>query len=203
MFGSLRRWVTLLVFASPAPFSPACPRWTTASVACRRLAGTRKTCGEETCRHDICNEREVKAAAEACGNGMATSGVSTSTWTTVGLHQTEIRAHYAHMGQGGSVTSALIEWLHERGLKFGLYTSAGNIVLVRRGATDSRSRGHYDADAKAFAAWGVDYVKLDWCGDIKKQVLKGKSAHVDFARAMNASGRAMFLEVVAGYFFLR
>ena len=32
---------------------------------------TWKTCGEETCGHDVCNEREVKAAAEAMlSNGM-------------------------------------------------------------------------------------------------------------------------------------
>ena len=35
------------------------------------------------------------------------------------------------------------------------------------------SRGHYDLDAATFASWGVDYVKLDWCGDIKDQVFQG------------------------------
>ena len=64
------------------------------------------------------------------------------------------------------------------------------------------SRGHYTLDARTFAEWRVDYVKLDWCGDIKKEPKQGKAAHEAFARAMNASGRAMFLEVVAGYFFL-
>lgn len=45
-------------------------------------------------------------------------------------------------------------------------------------------------------------VKLDWCGDIKKQVFKGAQAHRDFAAAVNATGRTMHIEVVAGYFFL-
>ena len=48
----------------------------------------------------------------------------------------------------------------------------------------------------------AQYIKLDWCGDIKKQVFDGSSAHRDFANAVNKSGRAMYLEVVAGYFFL-
>ena len=99
---------------------------------------------------------------------------------------------------------ALVNWLHTRGLKFGLYTSAGNQTCSSGGRSHPipGSRGHYEIDAKAFASWNVDYVKFDWCGDIKKQLLEGKQAHIDFARAMNASGRAMFLEVVAGYFFL-
>ena len=48
----------------------------------------------------------------------------------------------------------------------------------------------------------MDYVKFEWCGDIKDQVLQGKTAHQQWAKAMNSSGRAMYLEVVAGFFFL-
>jgi len=64
------------------------------------------------------------------------------------------------------------------------------------------SRDHYPLDARTFARWNVSYVKLDWCGDIKDEIAQGRKAHVDFAAAMNASGRAMYLEVVAGYWFL-
>ena len=54
----------------------------------------------------------------------------------------------------------------------------------------------------SLARFVAQYIKLDWCGDIKKQVFDGSSAHRDFANAVNKSGRAMYLEVVAGYFFL-
>ena len=37
----------------------------------------------------------------------------------------------------------------------------------------------------------------DWCGDIKDRVLQGAAAHRAFGAAVNASGRPMFLEVVA------
>lgn len=79
-------------------------------------------------------------------------------------------------------------------------TSAGNQTCSSGGRpiTVPGSRGHYELDAKTFAEWGVDYVKFDWCGDIKDQILQGKTAHKEWAAAMNASGRAMFLEVVAG-----
>jgi alpha-galactosidase len=98
----------------------------------------------------------------------------------------------------------LIEWLHARKFKFGLYTSAGNTTCSSGGRPYPipGSKGHYGQDAKTFASWEVDYVKFDWCGDIKKDLAAGKKAHVDFANAMNVSGRPMFLEVVAGYFFL-
>ncbi len=52
-----------------------------------------------------------------------------------------------------------------------------------------------------FAGWGVDYIKLDWCGDIKDDVLQGRPAHAEFAAAVVAANRSMFLEVVAGYWF--
>ena len=62
---------------------------------------------------------------------------------------------------------------------------------------------------------GVDYVKLDWCGDIvsgdldlfalacmhsspifqKDEVWMGAAAHRQFAAALNRTGRPMYLEV--------
>lgn len=54
---------------------------------------------------------------------------------------------------------ALGEYLHRRGLKFGIYTSAGVQTCMRReGSYDFEGR-----DVKLFASWGVDFVKVDWC----------------------------------------
>ena len=98
---------------------------------------------------------------------------------------------------------ALIDWLHERHFKFGLYTSAGNQTCSSGGRPEKipGSRGHYDLDAATFASWGVDYIKLDWCGDIKYDIPGGHAAHLDFANAVLKTNRSMFLEVVAGYWF--
>lgn len=169
---------------------------------------TWKTCGENTCGHDVCNEQEVKSVAQA----MLTNGMTALGYDYVNLddcwaspdRDPETTALTWDAARFPSGIPALVDWLHARGLKFGLYTSAGNATCSSGGRPRPipGSRDHYDIDAKTFASWNVDYVKFDWCGDIKKQVLKGKQAHVDFARAMNSSGRAMFLEVVAGYFFL-
>ena len=52
------------------------------------------------------------------------------------------------------------DYVHKLGLKFGIYASAG---YTNCAATSAGSYGHYVQDAQAFANWGVDYVKLDWC----------------------------------------
>ena len=55
---------------------------------------------------------------------------------------------------------ALSYYLHSNGLKFWIYSSPG----TRTCAEYPGSYGHEEQDAKTFAAWGVDYLKYDWCG---------------------------------------
>lgn len=55
--------------------------------------------------------------------------------------------------------AALGDYLHARGLRFGLYSSAG----YRTCAGFAGSLGHERVDAADFAAWGVDYLKYDNC----------------------------------------
>ncbi|MFW0787208.1 glycoside hydrolase family 27 protein [Gordonia sp. CPCC 206044] len=62
--------------------------------------------------------------------------------------------------------AALGEYLHDRGLRFGLYSGASDKTCTqylgdRPGATGSR--GHERRDAATFASWQVDYLKYDWC----------------------------------------
>ncbi len=45
------------------------------------------------------------------------------------------------------------------GLKLGVYSDAGSMTCARFAA----SLGHEVADAKAFAEWGVDFLKYDNC----------------------------------------
>ena len=59
---------------------------------------------------------------------------------------------------------ALGDWLHERGLKFGIYSSPGNLTCGRYlGSLD-----HELQDAETYNSWGIDYLKYDWCGYGKK-----------------------------------
>jgi alpha-galactosidase len=82
---------------------------------------------------------------------------------------------------------ALADYVHGLGLKFGIYTAAGDYTCQHRPG----SGGHYATDAATFASWGVDYVKFDWCG-----------AHGDpeqladqFRAALDATGRPIVLSV--------
>ena len=54
---------------------------------------------------------------------------------------------------------ALADYVHSKGLRFGLYSDAGEFTC----ATRPGSKGHEATDAKSYAEWGVDYLKYDWC----------------------------------------
>ncbi|MDE3150688.1 MAG: glycoside hydrolase family 27 protein [Gemmatimonadota bacterium] len=71
---------------------------------------------------------------------------------------------------------AVADYVHSKGLKFGIYTDAGHFTCQHRPG----SYGHEAQDAKTYAGWGVDYVKVDWCNadgiDAPAQYAKIKEA---------------------------
>ena len=82
----------------------------------------------------------------------------------------------------------LADYVHDRGLKFGLYTDAGPKTCEGRPG----SLGYEEIDANTYASWGVDYVKVDWCHS------DSLSAPVQYARVRQAfddSGRDMVLSI--------
>lgn len=77
--------------------------------------------------------------------------------------QGNLRAHPTKFPSG---MKALGDYIHSRGLKFGLYQVPTERTCAQRvgtfpGATGSM--GHEVQDARTFASWGVDYLKYDWC----------------------------------------
>jgi len=54
---------------------------------------------------------------------------------------------------------ALADYVHGKGLKFGVYSDAGTKTCQGRPG----SRGYEYQDARTYAVWGVDYLKYDWC----------------------------------------
>jgi alpha-galactosidase len=63
---------------------------------------------------------------------------------------------------------SLAKQIHAMGLKFGIYEAIGTRTcqgLPGSGGTTAAD-GHYEQDAKTFAAWGVDFVKIDECGGL-------------------------------------
>jgi len=55
---------------------------------------------------------------------------------------------------------ALADYVHSKGLKLGIYSSPGPNTCAGYEGT----YGHEEQDARTYAAWGIDYLKYDWCG---------------------------------------
>ncbi len=55
---------------------------------------------------------------------------------------------------------ALSDYIHEKGLKFGMYNDIGSNLCA--GAAVGTC-GHEEADAKSYVSWGVDFLKVDNC----------------------------------------
>ncbi len=55
---------------------------------------------------------------------------------------------------------ALGDYVHAKGLKFGIYECPTKTTCERLPG----SFGHEAQDARAFASWGADFLKYDWCG---------------------------------------
>ncbi|MGO9821313.1 MAG: glycoside hydrolase family 27 protein [Solirubrobacteraceae bacterium] len=87
----------------------------------------------------------------------------------------------------------LTAWLHAHGLLAGIYTDAGASGCYGLGVG---SLGHYQQDADAFAAWGFDAVKVDFCG-AGQEGLAPQPLYTQFEQALrnNSSQRLMLLNV--------
>jgi alpha-galactosidase len=58
----------------------------------------------------------------------------------------------------------LAQYVKKKGFHFGIYGDAGNLTC----GGYPGSKGYEEADAKIFASWGVDYLKLDGCNVFPK-----------------------------------
>ena len=83
---------------------------------------------------------------------------------------------------------ALGDYIHARGLKFGIYTCAGTQTCGNRPG----SKGHEKQDMATYASWGVDYVKVDWCNTAG---LDSKTQYALFRDGILESGRPMVLSL--------
>jgi alpha-galactosidase len=81
---------------------------------------------------------------------------------------------------------ALADYVHSKGLKIGIYSSPG----PRTCGGYPASYGHEKQDAKMFAAWGIDYLKYDWCS--ASTIYKNEQLQPIYQRmgeALHATGR--------------
>ena len=66
---------------------------------------------------------------------------------------------YADPDKFPSGMKALGDYIHSKGLKFGIYSDAGTKTCGEMPG----SYGYEEKDAQLFADWGVDYLKYDYC----------------------------------------
>ncbi len=78
---------------------------------------------------------------------------------------------------------ALADYVHGKGLKFGMYSCDGTMTCAGYPA----SLEHEFIDAQTFADWGVDFLKYDNC--FKPTALEGKLLYRRMAMALRATGR--------------
>jgi len=76
------------------------------------------------------------------------------------------------------------DYVHSKGLKFGIYNCAGTKTCAGYPGT----RGYEYQDARLYASWGVDYLKFDWCNT---DGINAKEAYTTMSLAIRAAGRPM------------
>ncbi|MDR3220316.1 MAG: glycoside hydrolase family 27 protein [Dysgonamonadaceae bacterium] len=91
---------------------------------------------------------------------------------------------------------AVADYVHSKGLKFGLYNCAGSKTC----AGYPGSRGHEYQDALKYAEWGVDYLKYDWCNvapirEMADKITYAREAYSVMAQALLAAGRPVLFSL--------
>jgi len=133
-----------------------------------------------------CNVSEdlIKSVADAiASNGMKEAGyqyvVIDDCWQTSRDENGNIVADAQHFPSG---IKALADYVHSKGLKFGLYSDSGSKTCAGRPG----SQGHEFQDALQYARWGADYLKYDWCNTGTRNA---QEAYQTMSTALLATGR--------------
>ena len=94
----------------------------------------------------------------------------------------------AHPTRFPSGIRALADYVHARGLKLGIYSSAGTLTCQGLPA----SLDHETIDAQTFAAWTIDYLKYDNCNNQGRPAAQRYKAMGD---ALKAAGRPIVYSI--------
>ena len=88
--------------------------------------------------------------------------------------------------------NALSDYIHSKGLKFGMYSCAG--IMTCTGAPGSYDKEFIDAET--FAGWGVDYLKYDFCHF--PAVADPRESYSRMAMALETTGRDIVFSACNG-----
>jgi alpha-galactosidase len=148
--------------------------------------------GWNSWNHFYCNVSDslIRGTADAMvSSGMREAGyqyvVIDDCWQTSRDSRGTIVADSARFPHG---MKALADYVHSKGLKFGIYTDAGTKTCQGRPGT----YGYEEQDARTYASWGVDYVKEDWCN---AKGLNARTQYALFRKALDKTGRPIVLSI--------
>jgi len=155
--------------------------------------------------HENINETQIKQIADV----MVSSGMRDAGYIYLNLDDNwmatsrdangDLRADPTRFPSG---MKSLGDYIHSKGLKFGVYGDRGNRTCYHYNGnisnTKSGSYGNETRDAKIFASWGVDYLKYDNCDPAT-----GSNQQKDYENMRDAlaqSGRPIVYSICAwGY----
>jgi len=141
---------------------------------------------------DAVNDVDVRAMADALvATGLRDAGYTyiniDDTWEGRRDAQGNIRANAKFPDM-----HALADYVHAKGLKLGIYSSPGPKTC----AGYEGSYLHEAQDARTYAAWGVDYLKYDWCsGGLVYAAKEMPQAYEKMALALRATGRPIVFSI--------
>ena len=146
--------------------------------------------------HYQCSVTEQIVVANA--DALVSTGLAAKGYTTVTVDDCWMAAS---RDAGGNLVADPVKfphgmawlgsYLHGKGLRFGIYEDAGSATCGGYPGSGQPSGGgadHFTQDAATFAAWGVDYLKLDGCN---VYVPSGQSAEQAYRTAYSAEASAL------------
>lgn len=136
------------------------------------------------------NEKLIRETADAiAANGMKDAGyeyvVIDDCWHGERDKNGFIQPNAEHFPSG---MKALGDYIHSKGLKFGIYSDVG----AKTCGGKPGSRGHEYQDALTYASWGVDYLKYDWCNS---EGLNPLGAYTTMRDALYKTGRPIIFSI--------
>jgi alpha-galactosidase len=142
--------------------------------------------GWNSWNHFACeiNEKIIRETADA----MVSSGMKDAGYLYINIddcwHGERDSLGFIHPDSSRfpSGMKALSDYIHSKGLKFGIYSDAGWKTCGGKPG----SRGYEYQDALQYAKWGVDYLKYDWCNT---DGLNTEGAYLTMRDALHSAGR--------------
>ena len=148
--------------------------------------------------HENINEKQIQEIADA----MVSSGLKDAGYIYLNLDDNWMDTKRDAQGnlQNNPKTfpsgmKAIADYVHAKGLKFGLYGDRGKRTCHHYNSkwdSQSGSNGHEEQDAKKLAEWGVDYWKYDNCDSDPNTQEKDYTA---MSKALRNSGRDIVFSI--------